>query len=46
MNSQLTVNLLRVLFVTFSGLVGSLVTAELEGNAIPGLLIGLVFGLS
>jgi uncharacterized protein YacL len=46
MNSQLTVNLLRVLFVTFSGLVGSLVTAELEGNAIPGLLIGLVFGLA
>jgi uncharacterized protein YacL len=46
MNSQLTVNLLRVLFVTFSGLVGSLVTAELEENAIPGLLIGLVFGLA
>jgi uncharacterized protein YacL len=46
MNSQLTVNLLRVLFVTFSGLVGSLVTAELDENAIPGLLIGLVFGLA
>jgi uncharacterized protein YacL len=46
MNSQLTVNLLRVLFVTFSGLVGSLVTTELQENAIPGLLIGLVFGLA
>ena len=45
MTPQLTVNLLRVLFVTFCGVVGSLVTAEVEGNAIPGLLAGLLFGL-
>ncbi|CAN5409016.1 hypothetical protein BH20VER3_BH20VER3_01940 [soil metagenome] len=45
MTPQLTVNLLRVLFVTFCGVVGSLVTAETIGNAIPGLLVGLVFGL-
>ena len=45
MNSQRTLNLLRVLFVTFAGLVGSLVTTELQNTAIPGLLVGLVFGL-
>lgn len=45
MTPQLTVNLLRVLFVTFCGLVGSLVSSEAAGSAWPGLLIGLVFGL-
>ncbi len=45
MTPQLTLNLLRVLFVTFGGVVGSLVTAEVQGNAIPGLLAGLLFGL-
>ena len=45
MTPQLTVNLLRVLFVTFCGAVGSLISAEAQDNAIPGLLIGLVFGL-
>lgn len=45
MTPQLTVNLLRVLFVTFCGAVGSIVSAEVQSNAIPGLLIGLVFGL-
>ncbi len=46
MTPQLTVNLLRVLFVTFCGVVGSLITAEANTNAIPGLLVGLVFGLA
>ena len=45
MTPQLTVNLLRVLFVTFCGAVGSLVSAEAQDNAVTGLLIGLVFGL-
>lgn len=45
MTPQLTVNLLRVLFVTFCGLVGSLISSEAAGSAWPGLLAGLVFGL-
>jgi uncharacterized protein YacL len=45
MTSQLTVNLLRGLFVTFCSVVGSLVTVENQDNAIPGLLIGVLFGL-
>ncbi|MGH8092906.1 MAG: PIN/TRAM domain-containing protein [Chthoniobacterales bacterium] len=45
MTPQLTVNLLRGLFVTFCGVVGSLISSEAQGNAIPGLLLGLVFGL-
>jgi len=45
MTPQLTVNLLRILFVTFCGAVGSIVSAEAQGSAIPGLLVGLVFGL-
>src|SRR6266446_3939539 len=45
MTPQLTVNLLRVLFVTFCGAVGSIVTAEAQSNALPGLFGGLVFGL-
>ena len=45
MTPQLTVNLLRVLFLTFCGAVGSLVSAEAQDNAVTGLLIGLVFGL-
>ncbi len=45
MTPQLTVNLLRVLFVTFCGVVGSLITGELQANAIPGLIIGILSGL-
>ncbi len=45
MSSQLTVNLLRVLFVTFCAAVGSSVTAESWDNPWQGLLIGVVFGL-
>lgn len=45
MTPVLTVNLLRVLFVTFSGVIGGIVTGETQGNAVPGILIGVVFGL-
>ena len=45
MTPLLTLNLLRVLFITFCGMVGSLVTVETQENAIPGLLIGLLVGL-
>nr|MBA3831810.1 twitching motility protein PilT [Chthoniobacterales bacterium] len=44
--TQLTVNLLRVLFVTFCAAVGSSVTAEAMDNPLRGLLIGLIFGLA
>src|SRR5919109_3666969 len=40
-----TVNLLRVLFVTFCGVTGALVSSELLDNIMPGLLFGLVLGL-
>ena len=45
MTPTLTVNLLRVLFVTFCGAIGGIVTAETQGNYLPGILVGLVFGL-
>src|SRR5205823_5227174 len=45
MTPLLTVNLLRVLFVTFCGAIGAIVTAETQGNSIPGILIGVVFAL-
>lgn len=45
MTPQLTVNLLRVLFVTFCTAVGSIISSEAQGSALPGLLMGLVFGL-
>jgi hypothetical protein len=45
MTPVLTVNLLRVLFVTFCGTIGGLAAAELQDNALPGIIIGVVFGL-
>ena len=45
MTPLLTVNLLRVLFVTFCGAIGGIVTAEMQGNYLPGVMIGVVFGL-
>ena len=45
MTPLLTVNLLRVLFVTFCGAIGGIVTAEMQGNYLPGIMIGVVFGL-
>jgi uncharacterized protein YacL len=45
MTPILTVNLLRVLFVTFCGAIGGIVTVETQGNALPGILVGVVFAL-
>jgi uncharacterized protein YacL len=45
MTPVLTVNLLRVLFVTFSAVIGGIMTSETQGNAVPGILIGIIFGL-
>src|SRR6266478_10244566 len=40
-----TVNLLRVLFVTFCAAIGAIASAELEENMWPGLVVGLILGL-
>jgi len=45
MTPILTMNLLRVLFVTFCGAIGCIVTVETQGNMVPGALIGVVFAL-
>jgi uncharacterized protein YacL len=45
MTPILTVNLLRVLFVTFCGAIGGIGTSETQGNPVPGILIGVVFAL-
>lgn len=45
MTPILTVNLLRVLFVTFCAAIGASVSAEVQNNAWPGLVIGIVVGL-
>jgi uncharacterized protein YacL len=46
MTPILTVNLLRVLFVTFCTAIGGIVTGEIQGKATPGILIGAVFALA
>ncbi|HEX3816698.1 MAG TPA: hypothetical protein VHW03_00230 [Chthoniobacterales bacterium] len=46
MSPQLTLNLLRVLFVTFCAVVGSSVSGEVWNNPLEGLLVGVVFGLT
>lgn len=45
MTPLFTVNLLRALFVTFCGAVGSLISDELLGQTLPGLLAGILAGL-
>jgi uncharacterized protein YacL len=45
MTPLLTVNLLRVLFVTFCAAIGGIVTLEIQGRAMPGVLLGAVFAL-
>src|SRR5438132_14084461 len=40
-----TVNLLRVLFVTFCGVIGGLISSELLDEILPGLLLGILLGL-
>ena len=46
MTTLFTLNLLRVLFVTFCVMIGATVSAELQGDSIPGLLLGATLGLS
>ncbi len=45
MTPLFTVNLLRALFVTFCATVGGLVGTEFLGSPLPGVLLGLTFGL-
>jgi uncharacterized protein YacL len=45
MTPILTLNLLRILFVTFCGAIGGIVTLEIQGRITPGILIGVVFAL-
>src|SRR5256886_175086 len=45
MTPLLTMNLLRVLFVTFCAAIGGIVTSETQGNSIPGILVAVVFAL-
>jgi uncharacterized protein YacL len=45
MTPILTVNLLRVLFVTFCGAIGGIITGETQSSYVPGLMVGVVFGL-
>ena len=45
MTPALTVNLLRVLFVTFCATIGGIAGAEMQQNALIGVAIGIVFGL-
>ena len=45
MTPSLTVNLLRVLFVTFCGAIGGIVTSETQGSYLPGIMIGVLFAL-
>src|SRR2546430_12821177 len=44
MTPLLTINLLRVLFVTFCAAIGTNVSSALVGNPWPGLVFGIVFG--
>jgi uncharacterized protein YacL len=45
MNPLLTINLLRVLFITFCAVIGANVSSALIANLWPGLFLGLILGL-
>jgi uncharacterized protein YacL len=45
MTPLLTVNLLRVLFVTFCMSIGAIVSGEVQGHVTPGILAGAIFAL-
>jgi len=45
MTPLLTINLLRVLFVTFCATIGGTIGVEVQERAVPGIVIGIVFGL-
>jgi uncharacterized protein YacL len=46
MTPLMTVNLLRVLFVTFCAAIGAIVSTGVQENPLPGLLLGAVLGLA
>src|SRR3989440_4375312 len=46
MTPLLTINLLRVLFVTFCAAIGTNISSALVGNPWPGLVFGIVLGLA
>lgn len=45
MTPLLTINLLRVLFVTFCATIGGMVSAAVQTRSLPGVILGIVFGL-
>jgi uncharacterized protein YacL len=45
MTPLLTINLLRLLFVTFCAAIGANISSALIGSSWPGLVLGIVFGL-
>jgi len=45
MTPLLTINLLRVLFVTFCAAVGANISSAITGDVWPGLVLGLILGL-
>ncbi len=45
MTPLLTVNLLRVLFITFCATIGGIISSEVQGDVWPGLIVGLLLGL-
>lgn len=45
MTPLMTVNLLRVLFVTFCAAIGATVSVAIVGNVWPGMLLGIILGL-
>ncbi len=46
MTPLVTVNLLRVLFVTFCAAIGGIISSEVQGTLWPGVLAGVIFGLA
>jgi uncharacterized protein YacL len=46
MTTLFTVNLLRILFVTFCIMIGGTISGEMQSSAMPGVLLGAVMGLS
>ena len=45
MTPLLTINLLRVLFITFCAVIGANISSALTLNLWPGLVLGLLLGL-
>jgi uncharacterized protein YacL len=45
MTPVFTLNLLRVLFVTFCAAIGAIAASELQGTSWPGIILGLLLGL-